>query len=60
MCVCLPRSACTHSPAHQPAHTIPRGRRTEEGFAIYGEEELGLTKQGGDTAQCPFDCECCY
>ncbi|MEW5312001.1 MAG: hypothetical protein WDW38_003666 [Sanguina aurantia] len=32
-------------------------KRTEEGYAIYKEDELGLTKKGGgDTADCPFDC----
>ncbi|KIM25524.1 hypothetical protein M408DRAFT_331089 [Serendipita vermifera MAFF 305830] len=35
-------------------------KRTEEGFVIYTEEELGLNKEGGDTPLCPFDCECCY
>eukprot|EP00887_Chlorella_sp_A99_P002217 scaffold21.g2217.t1 len=38
-----------------------RGRkRTEEGFAIYSEEELGFGKKGGDTPLCPFDCQCCF
>jgi hypothetical protein len=36
-------------------------KKTEEGFAIYTEAELGLgRKGGGDTDLCPFDCECCY
>lgn len=35
-------------------------KRTEEGFAIYGEDELGLGKKGGDTDLCPFDCDCCF
>ncbi len=36
-------------------------KRTEEGFAIYTEDELGLgRKGGGDTDLCPFDCECCF
>jgi hypothetical protein len=36
-------------------------KKTEEGFAIYSEEELGLGKaKGGDTDLCPFDCDCCY
>ncbi|KAG8924198.1 hypothetical protein FRC01_011816 [Tulasnella sp. 417] len=39
--------------------TGPR-RRTEEGFLIYKEDELGITGKGGDTPLCPFDCECCY
>ncbi|CAE6427869.1 unnamed protein product [Rhizoctonia solani] len=39
--------------------TGPR-RRTEEGYAIYKEDELGINDEGGDTALCPFDCECCF
>ncbi|PNW78943.1 hypothetical protein CHLRE_09g395325v5 [Chlamydomonas reinhardtii] len=35
-------------------------KRTEEGFAIYTEDELGLGRKGGDTDLCPFDCECCF
>ena len=36
-------------------------RRTEEGFAIYSESELGLGRAGGgNTPLCPFDCECCF
>ncbi|CCM00923.1 uncharacterized protein FIBRA_02969 [Fibroporia radiculosa] len=38
--------------------TGPR-RKTEEGFAIYKEDELGINDQGGDTPLCPFDCQCC-
>ncbi|KIO24705.1 hypothetical protein M407DRAFT_244371 [Tulasnella calospora MUT 4182] len=34
--------------------------RTEEGFLIYKEDELGMTGKGGDTPLCPFDCDCCY
>ncbi|KAI0824278.1 hypothetical protein BC628DRAFT_460065 [Trametes gibbosa] len=39
--------------------TGPR-RKTEEGFSIYKENELGITEQGGDTPLCPFDCQCCF
>lgn len=35
-------------------------KKTEEGFVIYTEDELGLGKKGGDTDLCPFDCDCCY
>jgi hypothetical protein len=35
-------------------------KRTEEGYAIYTEEELGFGKRGGDTNLCPFDCTCCF
>ncbi|EPQ60846.1 DUF1764-domain-containing protein [Gloeophyllum trabeum ATCC 11539] len=39
--------------------TGPR-RRTEEGFAIYNEDELGISAEAGDTPLCPFDCDCCF
>ncbi|KAI9205067.1 uncharacterized protein BJ171DRAFT_82542 [Polychytrium aggregatum] len=32
---------------------------TEEGYKIYGEDEL-FSSTGGDTEDCPFDCRCCY
>jgi len=35
-------------------------KRTEEGWPIYTEEELKLGDGGGDTADCPFDCQCCF
>ncbi|KZP01793.1 DUF1764-domain-containing protein [Calocera viscosa TUFC12733] len=35
-------------------------RKTEEGWNIYKEDELGMTKAGGDTPLCPFDCDCCF
>ncbi|PFH54612.1 hypothetical protein AMATHDRAFT_134132 [Amanita thiersii Skay4041] len=38
--------------------TGPR-RRTEEGWLIYKEDELGIHDDGGDTPLCPFDCNCC-
>ena len=34
-------------------------RFTEEGFKIYSAEELNIGK-GGDTPDCPFDCNCCF
>jgi hypothetical protein len=34
--------------------------RTEEGYAIYTEDELKMGDKGGDTDLCPFDCDCCY
>ncbi|KAL7415772.1 hypothetical protein BDY24DRAFT_382183 [Mrakia frigida] len=37
------------------------GRKTEEGFSIYKEDNLGINDdEGGDTDLCPFDCQCCY
>eukprot|EP00879_Flechtneria_rotunda_P005994 GHRR01006303.1.p1 GENE.GHRR01006303.1~~GHRR01006303.1.p1 ORF type:complete len:207 (+),score=78.98 GHRR01006303.1:3194-3814(+) len=33
---------------------------TEEGYAVYDEDELGLNTKGGDTELCPFDCDCCF
>ncbi|KAF9520495.1 hypothetical protein BS47DRAFT_636209 [Hydnum rufescens UP504] len=38
--------------------TGPR-RRTEEGYAIYKEDELGIDIEAGETPLCPFDCNCC-
>ena len=35
-------------------------RKTEEGYVIYTEDELGFGKKGGDTDLCPFDCDCCF
>ena len=33
---------------------------TEEGWPIYSEEELKIGNSAGDTALCPFDCDCCF
>jgi len=35
-------------------------RKTEEGWSVYKEDELGLNGEGGDTPLCPFDCNCCF
>lgn len=36
-------------------------KRTEEGYVIYTEDELGFNKKNaGGTPLCPFDCDCCY
>ncbi|KAK0465424.1 DUF1764-domain-containing protein [Desarmillaria tabescens] len=35
-------------------------RKTEEGWSVYKEDELGMTNEGGDTPLCPFDCDCCF
>ncbi len=35
-------------------------KKTEEGYAIYTEAELGFGRKGGDTDLCPFDCDCCF
>ncbi|KAJ7107629.1 hypothetical protein C8R43DRAFT_1044712 [Mycena crocata] len=35
-------------------------RKTEEGWSIYKEDELGIGDNGGDTPLCPFDCDCCF
>eukprot|EP01130_Rhizamoeba_saxonica_P004134 TRINITY_DN1704_c0_g1_i1.p2 TRINITY_DN1704_c0_g1~~TRINITY_DN1704_c0_g1_i1.p2 ORF type:complete len:110 (+),score=30.09 TRINITY_DN1704_c0_g1_i1:3-332(+) len=34
-------------------------RTTEEGYRIYTLDELNIGK-GGDTPDCPFDCQCCF
>lgn len=36
-----------------------QARYTEEGYRIYTDKELKMN-QGGETADCPFDCKCCY
>eukprot|EP00656_Telonema_subtile_P055178 TRINITY_DN8467_c0_g1_i5.p1 TRINITY_DN8467_c0_g1~~TRINITY_DN8467_c0_g1_i5.p1 ORF type:complete len:122 (+),score=26.15 TRINITY_DN8467_c0_g1_i5:373-738(+) len=35
---------------------------TEEGFKIYGEDELKINQdpQATFTEDCPFDCQCCF
>jgi Eukaryotic protein of unknown function (DUF1764) len=35
-------------------------KRTEEGWPVYRLEDLNLSNTGGDTADCPFDCNCCF
>ncbi|QCD84373.1 uncharacterized protein C6G9.01c [Vigna unguiculata] len=36
-------------------------RKTEDGFTIYTEDELGINKaDAGNTPLCPFDCSCCF
>ncbi|OJA10794.1 hypothetical protein AZE42_00309 [Rhizopogon vesiculosus] len=35
-------------------------RKTDDGYNIYKEDELGISNTGGDTPQCPFDCNCCF
>lgn len=35
------------------------GDFTEEGYRVYTPEELNIGK-GRDTADCPFDCKCCF
>ena len=32
---------------------------TDDGLPIYTAEEMGMLG-GGDTAECPFDCSCCF
>ncbi|KAJ6957527.1 hypothetical protein NC653_039477 [Populus alba x Populus x berolinensis] len=36
-------------------------KKTEDGFSVYTEEELGFNNSsGGGTPLCPFDCDCCF
>lgn len=42
------------------SETNKNRKRTEEGYAIYTEDELKLGSKGGDTDLCPFDCDCCF
>ncbi|KAJ3261715.1 hypothetical protein HK103_004666 [Boothiomyces macroporosus] len=34
--------------------------QTEDGLPIYLDTELNVGLDGGDTPQCPFDCQCCF
>lgn len=34
-------------------------RRTDDGLRLFDIHDLGIGK-GGNTDQCPFDCECCF
>lgn len=38
-------------------HTL--GRKVIDGVKVYSLDELGVGK-GGDTPDCPFDCDCCF
>ncbi|EJT52095.1 hypothetical protein A1Q1_06633 [Trichosporon asahii var. asahii CBS 2479] len=35
-------------------------KRTEEGYLVFKEAELGIDPEAGGTPLCPFDCECCF
>ncbi|XP_062092324.1 uncharacterized protein C6G9.01c-like [Humulus lupulus] len=36
-------------------------KKTQDGIAVYTEEELGLNNSdAGGTRLCPFDCSCCF
>ncbi|KAK9149434.1 hypothetical protein Scep_008191 [Stephania cephalantha] len=36
-------------------------KRTNDGLAIYTEDELGVSKaDAGNSPLCPFDCSCCF
>jgi len=39
--------------------TGPR-KKTEEGYRVFKEDELGIDATAGDTPDCPFDCDCCF
>ncbi|GAA5857895.1 hypothetical protein JCM9279_001810 [Rhodotorula babjevae] len=34
-------------------------KKTEDGLPIYSLDELNIG-HGGDTPECPFDCQCCF
>lgn len=44
--------------ASTQADSNARRRKTDDGFNLYTEEELGLGEPG-TTPDCPFDCQCC-
>lgn len=35
-------------------------KKTEEGYKIFTMDELKIGQGSGETADCPFDCKCCY
>lgn len=35
------------------------GRFMDDGTPIYSIEDI-VSKTGGNTDECPFDCQCCY
>ncbi|GMK59155.1 hypothetical protein CspeluHIS016_0701700 [Cutaneotrichosporon spelunceum] len=35
-------------------------KRTEEGYLVFKEAELGIDPEVGGTPLCPFDCDCCF
>ena len=37
-----------------------KARKMVDGVKVYTEAELRLGQGGGDTALCPFDCDCCF
>lgn len=61
------KASSTHSSSAAPSDDLgftrgPTGasrKYTEEGYRIYSEDELKI-RGGGDTADCPFDCSCCF
>lgn len=37
------------------------GSALADGTKLYTEEDLNMNKAGsGETADCPFDCDCCF
>ena len=47
-----------HVKKHLSAPCIFR-RRDEEGLPVYSPDELNMGR-GGETGDCPFDCNCCF
>jgi len=53
-------SAKSKLQSEQKVQQKENGRRyTEDGLPIYTMEELKMG-QGGNTEDCPFDCDCCF
>ncbi|GAB2290767.1 hypothetical protein Dimus_025038 [Dionaea muscipula] len=51
----------SHKESEQADHSSRPRKRTADGFVVYTEEELGISRcEGGDTPLCPFDCSCCF
>ena len=61
----LDKQAPTEKPAKKEAapedapKKVKASKFTEEGYRIYTTDELNIGK-GGNTDDCPFDCNCCF
>ncbi|KAI6005226.1 hypothetical protein F5J12DRAFT_835589 [Pisolithus orientalis] len=59
------KSSSTQRPQHdddrfKDSRGTGSRQKTEEGYNIYKEDELGIGNEGGDAPLCPFDCNCCF
>lgn len=46
---------------YEPEQSKNGRKQTDEGFKVYTEDELKIGDTvGGQSKDCPFDCDCCY